>query len=251
MVDIKKTHFTGLSKVFDKGDEGLSALIRGLAQSVARTHIDTNLDLTDSSTGSADTDGIIEAQSSPLTAFTKAGTDCAPKAGFDTAVGKIANAMAVLAEHVNTINTDLSLPAITDSTGGTVGTSGTVPALDKTLTAVNSNCVDATTANATLAVIKTNMATLYGVVDRIAVAVGTSKLSSSLGELYSGGVTLEAISSTGTSVDGTADSTLADATVDAELTAIANNIATLSWKLDQITSTTVSELAPEVVAFDI
>lgn len=238
MVGIKvtSTHFTGSSKVFTGDDEGLSSVIRKVAQDLARTRISSISDLTDNSTGVGVYPAALAAQSgSSVAAFTETSTASAPKAGFDTAIGKVGDAMAVIAEHINKINAPLGLPLVVDNTGGAVATSGTIPALDKALTAVSSNCLDVVTGRLRLETIKVNIARLSGCANRIAVAIGEPKLTmTALGEGFDGSSTLDAIADSGTAVDGTAASTIADTVVDAELDTIADNIATIAGFLNAI-----------------
>lgn len=246
-VKIEKLTYSGAGNVHSQGDIGLSSVIRKLAQDNARTRINLFTDLTDNSTGVAVYPAVLAAQSGKdVAAFTETGTASAPKAGFDTAIGKVANAMAVLAEHMNRINASLGLPLIVDSTGGTVATAGTIPALDKALTAVSSNCLDVVTGRARLETIKTNMGRLFVFANRIAVAVGETKMTSSLGTNGDGSNTLDAIAASGSSVDGTDDSTIADSVVDAELDTIADNIATIASFLNLFIGAQLSDLTGTV-----
>jgi hypothetical protein len=154
--------------------------------------------------------------------------------------------MAVLAEGMNRLNGRLGLPLIVNNTGGTIATAGTIPAQDKTLTAVSSNCLDKVTGNARLATIRSNMHLLGIAANRILTAVGAALLVNSVASgapgtqsqpaSNDGIITLAAAgTATGTAVDGTLGSTLADADVDAQLTIIANNIATIALALNDVT----------------
>lgn len=244
---IEKLTYSGAGKVFDQGDQGLASVLRKLAQDNARTRINLFTDMTDSSTGTPVYPAVLAAQSGKdVAAFTETGTASAPKAGFDTAIGKVANAMAVVAEHLNRINGSLGLPLIVDSTGGTVATAGTIPALDKSVTAVSSNCLDVVTGRARLETIKVNLARLGNFANRVAVAVGNDKLTSSLGNAGDGSNTLDAIAATGSAVDGTALSTVSKAVIDVELDTIADNIATIASFLNEITGAQLSDLTGTV-----
>lgn len=247
-IKITKLKYSGAGKVHDQGEEGLSSVIRKLAQDSARTKLSGSADITDSSGGTAA--GGLEAQAgTTMLPHTESGTNSAPKAGFDTATGKIANAQATLAGSLNTIFTDLGLDLITDNTGGTDG-AGTIALLDLALIAASTLLVDEVTGRAVLEVIKTNTARLAGACNRVAVATGNTKIDFSLlGAGFDGGIiTLDAIGATGASVDGTGNSTLSDVDVDAELAAIANNVADMAAFLNAITGTAQGPL--QVVAFD-
>ena len=123
-IKIKANEFSGAASVYDGV---LANAVRGLAQDLARLRINQFSDLTDSSGGTASyANGIVAQSGSSVAAFTETGTASAPKAGFDTAIGKVANAMAVLARYMNGLNANIGLPLITGSTGGTVATAGTI-----------------------------------------------------------------------------------------------------------------------------
>lgn len=241
---IKTGTYSGAGKVHDQTD-GLADTVRKLAQDMARTRTNLFTDMTNSSGGTSDSPdaATTEAQAGKsVAAFTETGTASAPKAGFDTATGKIGDALAVLAEYMNRINASLGIDLIVDNSGGTVATQGTIAALDLTLTAVSSNTLDVVTGRTVLETIKENVARAAGFANRIAVAVGNSKITiTGLGG-YDGSNTFEAVVDTGAAVDGTADSTIADAVIDTELTAIANNIATVADFLIAITGAQLSDL---------
>lgn len=249
---ITKLTYAGSSKVYSQDDEGLSSVVRKLAQDAARARLNGVTDMTDNSTGTAPDPLKLAAQSGKdVAAFTEAGTASAPKAGFDTAIGKVANAMAVIAEQLNSIYGEVGIPTLTDSTTGTIAVSGTIAALDKTVTAVASGCLDVTTGRARLETIKYNMSVLFGQANRVATAAGVAKLPSDLGLGFDGTETLNAIAATGTAVDGSDNSTISKAVIDAELTAIANNIATIAAFVNAMTGTdTFTGEALQVVAWD-
>lgn len=240
---IEKLTYTGAGNVHSQDAKGLSSVVRKLAQDLARTRVNLFGDFTDSSGGTSVYPAVVAAQTgSGVAAFTETGTASAPKAGFDTAIGKVGDAMAVMAEHMNRINAALGIDIIVDSTAGDVATQGTIPALDLTLSAVNSSILDVVTGRARLETIKVNMARLANFANRIAVAVGEEKLTVSLGDKGDGSSTLDAITNSGSSVDGTALSGVADAVIDVELTAIGANIATIAAFMNRITGTQLSDL---------
>lgn len=244
-IKIKSTDFSGAGQVYDGT---LADAIRGLAQDVARNKVHQFGDITDSSGGTAAYgSGIVLHTGSGVAAFTETGTASTQKAAFDTAIGKTANAMAVLARRINILNGAVGLPLITDSTGGTVATEGTIPSQDFALSGVASSCLDVTTGRARLESIKNNMRRLVGAANRLAVAVGEAKISSVAGMKFLGPdsgelIVLEAIAASGTAVDGTASSTIAVSVINTELTKVANNIATLALFLNDITGVQATDL---------
>lgn len=250
-VKVTKTYFSGVSRVHDASEGGLADVVRKVMQDNARNRLQAAIaDVTDNSGGTpnySSSVATLQAQNYSSTLvpdYETAGTDMSPKAGFDTAIGKIANAQAVIAEHLNQLAAPLGLPLITNSTGGTVAALRTVPALDLTLTAVSANGVNPDDARARLQTIAANTSKLAGMVNRIAVAVGETKVNlDSLGYTFPGTLTLDAITSTGAAVAGsTAAPSLADSVVDAELGKIADNIATLVEYLNAMAGAAPSDL---------
>lgn len=236
-------HFTGMGKVHQADSDGLAALIRKLAQDNARTRINNFGSLTDS-TGATPSyaNGIVAQSGKNIAAFTESGTASAQKAAFDTATGKVEDAMAVLVRFMNRINGNLGLPLITDDSAGAVATDGTIPALDLSVSAVNTSCVPYATGKLRLETIRLNMARLVAFANRIAVAVGEPKLVSALGLSFDGDAVLDEVAATGTATDGTALSTISAAAVTAELAAIGNNLSTIALFLNDITGAQESDL---------
>ncbi len=232
MTGIKITldKFSGASNVYDGT---LAQAVRGLAQDLARARFDQFADLTDSSTGTAVYPPVAPAMfGSDLAAFTESGTLSAQDAATDTAIGKIKNDHSVLAAYMNTVNATLGLPLITDSTGGTVTTAGTIPALDLSVSGVGSSCLNVTTARVTFQQLANNAARLIGYANRILVAVGADKITNSTGTGFDGSNTLQAITATGASVNGDAThQTVTAAHITTELLAHAATIATIAASL--------------------
>lgn len=240
---IEKLSFSGAGKVHDQGPDGLASVVRKMAQDMARTRINLFTDMTDSSTGVAVFPAVLAVQAGKgVAAFTESGTASTPKAGFDTAIGKIADAMAVMAEHMNRINASLGMDLIVDNTTGSVATQGTIPALDKSTSAAAATLLDVVTGRLRLQTIKVNMARLFGAGNRIAVAIGDPKMTSSLGQGFDGTVVLDAIAASGTAVDGTSLSTTQNSVTNTELDSIANNIATMAAFLEQILGAQLADL---------
>lgn len=188
--------------------------------------------LTDSSTGTAIGTGVIPLLSLPGS-YVSEETDRAPKAGFDTAVDKSYDALVVIATWLNLERAKLGLTAITVT--GSPATAGTIPAQDKTLTAVASNCVDYATGHAQLSRLRDNLARLILAANEVVSAIGMPGLiDDTRGSLGGNPYTLVQEAATGDAVTGADEDnlTIAKATADAFLTAYANAIATLAVRLN-------------------
>lgn len=212
-----------------KHDDVVKAL-RGLAQDNARNRIEVAslTDVTDSTGGTAGTTTV--AVTTP-SAFTVTATDASPKAGFDTATGKLANCAAEFADFLNPILATLGLEQIVQG-NGTVGSAGTLAALDLTLTAVDgsgSTALEAVSAAAQIVIARNNQATILRKINEICTAVGDNTLANNTGGTPDKTTfTLDDRAATSAGVDGTALSTLSDTAVDAALTALGNNYATMA-----------------------
>lgn len=208
---------------------------QALTQMAQKTAIDAlvaaaHADFTDNSGGTANQ--AVEAVTVP-SPFTVTGTDAAPKAGFDTALGTYNNAYAVIADTLNDVLPIVGLPTITDNTGGTVAIADTIAVVTTALTAVDgtgSNALDEVTGRARIQTLINNGSTCLRVLNAMSQAVGATTLADNSGGSPDVGNTwaLEAAAASGAGVDGTALSTLSDTAVDAALAAIANNIAEIA-----------------------
>lgn len=201
---------------------------------------DEATNLTDSSGGTASS--AIPPALAALTipsAYTTAGTDCAPKAGFDTALGVIENNLAELTAKANDLIryrglTERGITLLTDSTGQT--TNGTLESQSVNLTAVTGTtaCVDFTTAAASLLAVKNNISTIAAKVNDISEFYGLIDLADSTGGTVSTSGTVANVASTGTGNDGTADATMSDTDVDAVLVVIRNSLSTIAARLNAL-----------------
>lgn len=249
MTKIASKTFSGSSKVFDGT---LASAIRELAQFQSATLAKTLSDITDSSTGTSggDTAAVVTIPA----AFTSAGTDAAPKAGFETALGTHKNALTVLLTAAKVIADAITIDAITISTGGTIATAGTVPAMTKSVTATAGSgaaCLGATSARALMTLYKNELTAAVNYVNEIAVAVGLTPITNSVGG--DGGFDrVFAVLSTDTGTAATAPQaaalgTISKAAADTYLTASANAIATMAAKLNAATDS-ARVVTPTVVA---
>jgi hypothetical protein len=227
---IGKNHFSAMSKVYGAGPDTLVHIVRELAQHNAKAALASTTALTDNSGGTSggNTLGKVDL----LTPFTTSDTDMAGKSGWDTAWGKVRNALATLAGRVNTIYAIVPVVQLTDNTGGTDG-SGTIASIGTVGTAVASAGVSVADANGDIADARDVLKTLGLAVNRVATACGedTIDLSALVGQ--AGDWTLKALdATTGTAVDGSADTGVAKADADAILGQFADAVATLAAKLD-------------------
>lgn len=254
---IKRNHFSGAGKVFDvHSDDGLGMALRGVAQMLARNLVAQRsaslTDLTDNSTGTAGGSGTARTLSvvAVPAPFTEVGTASAPKAAFDTALGKIADAVKELSTRINAYNTFLGLPALTDNGGGTAA-DGTIAAMDKTVTAVASLCLDATTGREKIAAVGAALDILSIGAKRITTACGGPTLTGRCGTGLVSTLTIPVFGTTGASTSGANNTTLSKVGVDAALLAAANNVATLTALLSSIGGGTTDAVVPPVVAWDV
>lgn len=225
-----------VSKADTYGVNEIVDLIRGVAIDSARNKImDASItEITDNSTGTvADPVGAVTIPAP----FTVTGTDASPKAGFDTAIGKLANASVSLADYLNKYLAPLGLPIINTNSAGTI--TAAIPALDKTLTAVTGSggtAVEVVSAAAQLNIARNNLATLAVAVNDIAVALGFDEIVDGSGGSASDTRTLTASAATSSGVTGADANTMSDTAVDAALTALASGIASLAAHINFVLS---------------
>jgi hypothetical protein len=205
--------------------------------------------LVDSSTGVATAS--LVAVVTPTNGTVDGVTAFSPKAAFDTAITKVQDAHEEIGQSLRTLiaivaGSTYPLPnAITGATAADL----TIAALDKVLTAGVANCVPATTAITQIVNARNNQATLCSALNFLRVAVGLAPITDGSGGVVSRSQTAWTLSSKATTAAATSvngDLTLTDATTDAALTALANNIATLAAKLNEVLSNL--RIGPFVVA---
>lgn len=237
MTKISSKTFSGSSKVFDGT---LAAALRKMAQHQAALHAKTLADITDNSTGASG--GNTAAAVAIPALFTSAGTDAAPKAGLETALGTHKDALTVLLTAAKVIADAISIDAVTISTGGTVAVAGTVPAMTKVVTAVAGSAgtgVGGVTGRALLNRYRDELTHAVNYVNEIAVATGLTPITNSVGgDGGSDRVFAALATDTGTAAtagQAAALGTLSKAAVDTFLAASANTIATMAAKLNAAT----------------
>jgi hypothetical protein len=239
----------------------LFSLLKGLAIDSARSKlsgVDTTKQ-TDSTTGTAGT-AVVVVPNTGVHVTDGVSTTAAPKTGFDTAIGKMANCAASLANFINFYRAELGLKPVTIPSGVTI--TAALPALDKTLSGVaTTGAVDYTTGKAQLDYQRNNFATILFAANELAVALGYAKLSDASGGVAdSTNLLLVANTTTAASVNASSANSLADSEVDAALTALAGNYATLSSFINNVidpdeavnitdnTSGTASSAVPPAIA---
>ncbi len=257
-----------VSRADQLGYDKLVQAIIGLAQDNARAKLTpaTITKQTDSTTGTAAS--TVAAITIPAAFVHVSGSDLAPKAGFDTAIGKLSNCANSLAAFINPYRATLGLQPVALAGVGTI--TAALPALDKTLSGVDgtgTNAVDASTGRTQLSKARDNLATLTLACNEIAYALGMDTITdASGGAVYksSGVLTLQSSASTASGVNGaTATPSLSDTATDTALTALAAGYASLSyfinWALDHdaaqnltdnSTGTASTALPPVIEAID-
>jgi len=247
-IRLSSRHFSGGAKLYDGT---LANAIRELAQYQCATTAKALADITDNSTGTSGGD-TIAAIAIPA-AFTSAGTDTAPKAGTETALGTVKNAITTLLNSAKTIGDAISVQTVTISTGGTNG-SGTIAAMTKSVTAVAGSGaagIAYDTGSLYMIALRTYLSEVVAYVNEIATAVALTPITDSSGGSASKSRTFAALGTdTGTAAtapEAAALGTMSKAAVDTYLTAVAGVIATCAAKLNEATNGSRT-LVPTVVA---
>lgn len=199
-------------------------------------------DLTDSTGGTAA--ATLVANPAPAAAA-GAATTSSPKAGFDTALAAITNAVASLAARTNQLRNLYGLsPLLTDSSGGTVST--TLASISNNLTAVDgssgTSALDATTAAARMGSVNNAISSLNAAINGVLDVEGIPHLTDALEGTVSN--TLAVIAATGTGVGGTDPVTMLDSAVDTWLGHTRDNVASLAAKLNAVTGSGMLTQAP-------
>ena len=204
--------------------------------------------LTDSTTGTA-SDQTVNTVGT-FTPYTTAGTDCAPKAGFDTLLGVWRNASASIAAKINVIAEEHGLaPLLVDSTTGTV--SNTLAA-QATLTAVTGTtvCLDAVSGLVALNDEKNNISTITAAINKLVPYYGVTALTDNSGGTASTAAVplLVATPTTAGGVSGASLSSVANTETTADIAEIANAYATFAKTLNAMVGSGGDYLPMMVVA---
>ena len=231
-IRVSPAHFSGTSKVFGRDPDHLAAIIRGLAVDVIQMKIEAADvgSFTDNSTGT--TGAALVDLTVPTEPFDATEAGGAQLAGFDTAMGKLENAMAVLAQKLNLVRAVADLdPVIYE---GTVAVAGTIAALDKTITAASgAGTVSFTTGSDRMAMARLGLQRLVSAWNETMTAAGMPVLANLAGAFAPSPLIIPTIPAAEASADG-ADA-ISKAAADAFFTAAADNVATLAADFNAIT----------------
>ena len=241
MIKIKKKTFSGTSKVFDGV---LAQAIRGVAQYQAAVKLDTAAvtALTNSAGGTAN--GTINAIGNVAPAVLGT-TDCAQKAGFETALVTVKDAISEIVAKLNAIRAVVpAFPALTDSTGGATA-DGTVGAIGVALTGVGTSLASAAGSQTVVNALKDAIVQARHFVNLAAESVGVTPLVDNSGHVGPVGTTFAAIStSTGTAVTGaslsTANAAVKETDGEAVLIELRDGVTELAAKINEVINVTPS-----------
>jgi len=214
----------------------LAANIATLAYKFNNMFHQTGLtDLTDNLSGTVS--NTLAAMTLPV-AFETVGTDCAPKAGFDTAIGVIANNVADLATRANLLLTRYNLPVITDGGLGAADTTLATHLVDLTEVTGTTVCVEDATGIARCTAIRDAVASLGAKCNLLAPYFGAVALTDSTGGTVSSAIgVIATATATGVSGAAGANASLEGTVVGAFLLAAKNAESSLAGKLAEFTGT--------------
>ncbi|MCA1775271.1 MAG: hypothetical protein LC676_06580 [Loktanella sp.] len=248
---INRHYFTGSGRIWDR-QTGLAAVVRAMAQHMAKEAVDalTVGSMTDNTGGTAQTTFMrIPMNFAPFDSSSGGGAN---DAETNTALAALADAHAVLAEHVELVRPTLGLEPVSLGAGhgGNIATSGTVPAL--TLSVADSQGTASVERKSTLAAldkVAQNQGVLAKAVNEARAAVG---LPTDLGGLPFGGepaYVLEAIGSV--NAKAAEEWSIADEDVSGALEIAADNMATMAALFDEAITAAGTAGALPVVAADV
>lgn len=189
--------------------------------------------LTDSSGGTPAT--ALAAVVTPTAVAQDGAASLAPKAGFDTQIGLIEDAHAEIAASLNKMIDLIAGPSYPDVDGFTLGAAAdqTIDAITVDLTAVTAADVGVEDASGItqITTARNNQATLCSALNFTRVALGLAPITDGSGGLFTKGSdgSWDGVDAAATGTAAAAgELSLTDASVDAALTALRNNIATLA-----------------------
>lgn len=245
---VRTNHFAGSGKVFSAASDGLSTIVRSMAQWQARNVLAGTTDLTDNSTGAA-ADGTIAA----IPQVTKAavGTnDAAQKAELEASFGNIVDALKEVVARVNTIRGKVPFRSsdLTDSLSGTAA-DGTVAAIDKVMTGVGASMAKAADVQTVVAALRDRISQIAYWVNVCARACGKTDIVDNGGGTKSFGATIAAVTTTvatASGADATTNAIVKATDMGTTLSALTDAVAELVAKLNECTGT-VTEAVPVVV----
>lgn len=230
----------------------ITRAIAALAQENARARVSAAsvTDLTDNSGG---TDaGVLAAVVSPTVVTQDGSALLAPKAAFDTQIGLIEDAHRELLTKANELIADIvpgsSVRTVEDITAG-AGADDTIAAISAALTGTTSagSGVESSSGIAQITNARNNASSICAAVNWVRVAVGLSPITDGSGGAFtmtSTNYETSDAAATGAAA-GAGESSLTEASVEAALTSLRNNIATMAQALTDANAPTIG---PFVVA---
>lgn len=248
-IEIKTGTFSGTGHTFDGT---LADALRGLAQNIAVKAASAVDDFTADNSGG--TPGASISALADVTLSAVGSNNCIALTEANAAASDVADAIATILEQVDAVNDVVgAFSAITDNTGGSAG-SGTIAAIDASGTGAGSSLVSAVAYNAHLKEVRARLGQTVDLVNKLANATGITPLTSSLGPDASVfGSTVAVIDVTlGTAVDGSDDTTANAAVLKTEWDdrqgLIADAVASMAAKLDEMTADANATAVCTVVA---
>lgn len=232
MFKIHPRLFSGTSKVFDGS---LETAMRGLAQFQVQTVLVAAAiaSLTDSSGGVAANGLVVPAQATP---FDAGASNAVAKAEVETTLGVVRQSVRSLITQTNLLVAAVpAFATLTDNIGGSAPAT-TLAAIDDSMTGTSEGGTLATAAgfNTVVGTLNERMVQLARFVNLMAEAAGVTKLTLDDAPVVTSSTTFAAVATdTGSTTNLGA---VSKAQGDAILDTLADNIATLAAKLDEIGS---------------
>lgn len=232
----------------------VSRALTALAQEAARSRVAAAAPaaLIDSSTGTANSANALVSVGTPVQAMKDGVTEHAPKAAFDTAVGKVDNANAELATKVNALIALIGggTANVADVATNAAAATGTIAALDLALAGAATNVVAAATGTQQIVILRNNQASIASAINWCRVAMGLAPITDNSGGMFEKSQTTawpsQDVAATAAAVTANGAMTLTDASVDAALDALADNVASMASALNQMRGTVA--IGPFVIA---
>lgn len=204
-----------------------TALLAAMAQQFAAIKASATTDLTDSSTGSADSDFEIVAVAGNLVNAAASGSDLSTKASAEAKLNLVKDALLELATQANTLATALGVTGLTYNGGGTAA-DGTIAAIAATTGGATG--AQATETNATIVSLNAAFSSVAELINRVATATGGTKLINS-----TGAAAVSTVAAITVDAGTGADPGIKKTALDTKVAAFANNVATAAAALNAMT----------------
>jgi hypothetical protein len=231
VVRVRKSSFSGWSKVASRDPDSLAAILRGVIIHEARSKLyaASLTAITDNTTGVAALP-LIAAQ--PIPAMNAlSGSNGAQLTAFNTSLGKIRNVTAVWVAALNAVATYLNVERLTYSEG-TVATPYTAPALDTSAsTASIATAVDYSSTYSAMQIVAQNIDVISTKLTELLNALGQTRLVDRLGVSARSFSVLQLVPVPVNAATSLKSMLATDVT--AWLAAVANNFATMAAAWNQ------------------